>query len=129
MLRRAFAVLSIAVVGTLFATAVTAQTVTGEVTNADNTFDFKGARVSIVELQRSATTDDRGQFRFSNIPAGDYTLLVAYVGAADKSLPITVTESGLAIGAISIGSGDEALDEVIVYGQAAALASALSQER
>jgi len=129
MLRRAFAVLSIAVAGALFATAVSAQTVTGEVTDANNTFVFKGARISIVELQRSATTDDRGQFRFSNIPAGEYTLLVAYVGAADKSLPITVTESGLAIGAISIGSGDEALEEVIVYGQAAALASALSQER
>jgi len=91
MLRRAFAVLSIAVAGALFATAVSAQTVTGEVTDANNTFVFKGARISIVELQRSATTDDRGQFRFSNIPAGEYTLLVAYVGAADKSLPITVT--------------------------------------
>jgi TonB-dependent receptor len=129
MLRKALAVLSIAVVGTLFASAVTAQTVTGEVTDANNTFVFKGARISIVELQRSTISDDRGQFRFSNVPAGDYTLLVTYVGAADKSLPIAVTESGLAIGAISISSGDEALEEVIVYGQAAALASALSQER
>jgi len=129
MLRKAFAVLSLTLAGSLLAVPASAQTVTGEVTDATNTFVFKGARISIVELQRSATADDRGQFRFSNIPAGDYTLLVTYVGAADKRLPITVTESGLAIGAISIGSGDEALEEVIVYGQAAALASALSQER
>ena len=129
MLRRAFAVLSIAVVGALFASAVSAQTVTGEVTDANNTVVFKGARVSIVELQRSATTDERGQFRFTNVPAGDYTMIVSYVGAADKSVPISVTDSGLAVGAVTIGTGGEALEEVIVYGQAAALASALSQER
>jgi TonB-dependent receptor len=129
MLRKAFAVVSLALAGSLVAATAAAQTVTGEVSDTNNTVVFKGARVTIVELQRSANTDNRGQFRFSNIPAGDYTLLVTYVGAADKSLPITVTESGLAIGAISIGSGDEALEEIIVYGQAAALASALSQER
>jgi len=129
MLRRAFAILSIAVVGALFASAVPAQTVTGEVTDAKNTVVFKGARVSIVELQRSATTDNRGEFRIMNVPAGEYTLVVSYVGAADTSVPITVTADGLAVGSIAIGAGDGGLEEIIVYGQAAALAGALSQER
>jgi TonB-dependent receptor len=129
MLRKVIAVVSLAAIGTLLSTVVAAQTVTGEVTDANNTVVFKGAEVSITELQRSTTTDDRGQFRFTNVPAGDYTLVVSYVGAADKTVSISVTDSGLAVGAVGIGAGGEALEEVIVYGQAAALAGALSQER
>jgi len=106
-----------------------AQTVTGEVTDVNNTVVFEGARVNITELNRSATTDNRGQFRFTNVPAGQYTLVVNYVGAAEKSVPITVTADGLTLGAVVIGGGDGSIEEVIVYGQAAALAGALSQER
>lgn len=106
-----------------------AQTVTGEITDTKNTVVFEGAEVSISELQRSATTDSRGQFRLTNVPAGDYRLVVSYVGAADMSVPITVTEDGLAIGSIALGSADDTLEEVIVYGQSAALAGALNQER
>ena len=129
MLKKAFSALSLALAGLLVTPLAAAQSVTGEVTDANNTVVFKGATVSIEELQRTATTDDRGQFRFTNIPAGEYTLVVSYVGAANTSMPISVTESGLAIGAVAIGAGAEGLEEVIVYGQAAALASALSQER
>ncbi|MCK5326681.1 MAG: TonB-dependent receptor [Woeseiaceae bacterium] len=129
MLGRAFAVLSLAIVGSLLASTAAAQTVTGEVTDANNTVSFKGAQVRIEELQRSTTTDGRGQFRFANVPAGEYTLVVRYVGAPAKTVSITVTDSGLAMGAITIGSGDATVEEVIVYGQAAALAGALSQER
>ncbi|MGI9233289.1 MAG: TonB-dependent receptor [Woeseiaceae bacterium] len=129
MLKKAFFALSLALAGLVLAPVVAAQTVTGEVTDANNTVTFQGAEVSITELQRSETTDDRGQFRFTNIPAGDYTLVVSYVGAADKSIPITVTDSGLAMGVVAIGAGAEGLEEVIVYGQSAALAGALSQER
>jgi len=129
MLKKAFFALPLALAGLLITPLVAAQTVTGEVTDANNTVVFQGAAVSITELQRSETTDDRGQFRFANVPAGEYTLVVTYVGAADRSMPITVTDNGLALGAITIGGADGDLEEVIVYGQAAALAGALSQER
>ena len=129
MLGRALVVLSFTVVGLLLAATAAAQTVTGEVTDANNTVSFKGAQVRIEELQRSTTTDDRGQFRFANVPAGEYNLVVKYVGAPAKTVSITVTDGGLAMGAITIGSGGATVEEVIVYGQAAALAGALSQER
>lgn len=106
-----------------------AQTVTGDVTDANNTVSFKGAEVSIPQLQRSTTTDERGRFRFMNVPAGEYTLVVSYVGAPDTTMPIVVPEDGLAVGSVAIGSSDTDLEEVIVYGQSAALAGALSQER
>ncbi|MDA0706971.1 MAG: TonB-dependent receptor [Proteobacteria bacterium] len=129
MRQKAFSAFSLALAGLLLAPIVAAQTVTGEVTDANNTVVFKGAEVTITELQRSVTTDERGQFRLANVPAGTYTLVVSYVGAGQKTMPITVTDSGLAIGGIAIGAAGEATEEVIVYGQAAALASALSQER
>jgi TonB-dependent receptor len=129
MLRKAFSALSLTLAAMLLTPIAVAQTVTGEVTDAGNTVVFKGAEVTITELQRSTTTDDRGQFRFSNVPAGTYTLVVSYVGAGKKTLPITVSGDGLAIGGITIGSSGAATEEVIVYGQAAALASALNQER
>lgn len=129
MLRKAFTVLSLVLAGSLLVTTASAQTVTGEVTDANNTVVFSGAEVTISELGRSTTTDGRGQFRFANVPAGGYTLVVSYVGAPDKSVSITVTDSGLAMGSVTIGGGGDALEEVIVYGQSAALAGALSQER
>lgn len=129
MIRKALS-LVVAGLGLLALTsAASAQNVTGEVTDANNTVVFQGAEVSISELNRSEITDDRGQFRFTNVPAGQYTLVVSYVGAADQSVPITVTADGLAVGAVAIGTGDSSLEEVIVYGQSAALAGALSQER
>ncbi len=129
MIRKTFSLVAAGLVLFASAPAAFAQSVTGEVTDANNTVVFKGADVSIAELNRSETTDDRGQFRFTNVPAGEYTLVVSYVGAADQSVPITVTANGLDMGAVAIGSGNDGIEEVIVYGQSAALAGALSQER
>ena len=129
MLKKAFSVLSLALAGFLFTPLAVAQTVTGEITDAKDLVVFEGAEIHITELQRSTSSDARGMFRFANVPAGQYTLVVSYVGAADTSLPITVTADGLAIGSIAIGTGSEAAEEVIVYGQSAALAGALNQER
>ena len=129
MLKKAFSVLSLSLAGLLLAPLAVAQTVTGEVTDTNNTVVFAGAEVSIEGHQGFATTDDRGKFRISGVPAGDYTLVVSYLGAADTRVPITVTGEGLALGAIPIGSGEDGVEEVIVYGQTAALAGALNQER
>ena len=106
-----------------------AQSVTGEVTDARKTVTFEGAIVRIEELQRTTTTDNRGRFRLGNVPEGQYTLVISYVGAGDTRIPINVTGAGLDMGDVVIGADVSALEEVIVYGQAAAIAGALSQER
>ncbi|MCH7637113.1 MAG: TonB-dependent receptor [Proteobacteria bacterium] len=129
MLQRAYSALSLVLAGLLLAPLAVAQTVTGEVTDANNRVVFAGARVSIEGHHGSAVTDDRGKFRISGVPAGEYTLVVSYVGAADTRVPITVTADGLALGSVAIGGGDGSVEEVIVYGQAAALAGAINQER
>ena len=107
----------------------TAQSVTGEVTDAQKTVTFEGATVRIEELQRTTTTDNRGRFRLGNVPGGQYTLVISYVGAGDTRIPINVTGAGLDLGDVVIGADVSELEEVIVYGQSAAIAGALSQER
>ncbi len=122
--------------GTLFALAfglclapvAAAQSVSGEVVDAERILTFKGVTVSIDELGRSTTTDDHGRFRLGNVPQGEYTLVISYSGVGDTSIPISVPATGLNMGEVVIGAG-AAIEEVIVYGQSAAFAGALNQER
>ena len=111
--------------------AAIADSVSGSVTDAANTVSFQGAVVSIDGLEGTATTDDRGRFRLSNVPAGTHTLVISYVGTASTRIEITVPPEGLNLGDVVIGEADLSglVEEVIVYGQAAAFASALNQER
>tara|TARA_R110002049_G_scaffold25557_13_gene89711 strand:+ start:4809 stop:7571 length:2763 start_codon:yes stop_codon:yes gene_type:complete len=113
-----------------FSNSAFAQTVTGEVTDSRKTVAFEGAIVRIDGLPVSATTDSSGRFRLPNVPEGDHTLIVSYVGTEDTRIPIKVGSNGLALGEVVIGASERAtLEEVIVFGQAAAFAGALNQER
>ena len=112
----------------LAAPAAVADSVSGAVTDAANTVTFQGAIVSIEGREGSATTDLRGRFRLPNVPPGFHTLVISYVGAPTTRITISVQEEGLELGDIAIG-GSEFIEEVIVYGQAAAFAGALNQER
>ncbi len=105
-----------------------AENVSGAVTDAQNTVNFEGANVRIEGLDRSVTTDSRGRFRLSNVPVGNHTLVVSYVGAGETRFEIDVPEGGLDMGDVAIGAAGS-VEEVIVYGQAAAVASGLSRER
>jgi TonB-dependent receptor len=129
MLRKSVAFAACTMAFSFLSFNASAQTVTGDVTDVDKVLSFQGAIVTIDELQRSVTTDDRGRFRITNVPAGQYTLVVSYVGVEDTRLPITVGAEGLAMGDVIIGGENQAVEEVIVYGQSAAVARALNQER
>ena len=117
--------------GLLGAPAAFADSVSGAVTDAGNTVSFRGAVVSIDGREGSTITDERGRFRLSNVPAGTHTLVISYVGTASTRIEITVPPEGLDLGDVAIGEADLTglVEEVIVYGQAAAFASALNQER
>jgi TonB-dependent receptor len=50
-----------------------------------------GAKVELQPGGFSTVSDGTGQFAFTNVPAGDYTLTVNYVGFAGFSKPVKVT--------------------------------------
>jgi len=64
-------------------------TVAGTVKDSANS-PLTGAIVSLLPLGRKAVSDDQGQYRFADVPAGEYTLSVSYVGLAVSNTAVQV---------------------------------------
>lgn len=75
------------------ASAQTAS-VSGNVTYGGDNTPLHDATVQIVQLKQNTITDDDGNYRFENIPAGRYTFLVHIEGFADASKIVDVGASG-----------------------------------
>ncbi|MGY1424312.1 TonB-dependent receptor [Lysobacter sp. A289] len=109
-----------------------AATVAGRVTDQAGLIGFQGATIRVLEGNRQAVSGDDGSFRIGGLPAGSYTLQVDYVGAAPVQQAIEVAEPMASIGNIAIGAVGGAattLDSVLVIGQMAGQAAALSQQQ
>lgn len=104
-----------------------AQTVVGTVSDSSATRALDAAEIELVELQRTNTTDRDGSFRFSNVPAGTYTLVARYTSAAPVTRTVTVPASGEVRVDFELGSPDDGA--VLVIGQRANLASSISRQR
>src|SRR5687767_11737969 len=68
--------------------AQTAGTVYGTVTIGDSV--LHGAEVHLLQLKRSVQTDDSGNYEFTGVPPGRYTILVHKEGFADASQAVDV---------------------------------------
>ena len=64
--------------------------VTGRVTEVDSGRALPNATVRIAELNLVTQSDRAGQYRFTNVPAGSYTVEAVYVGLPDASSAVTV---------------------------------------
>ncbi len=102
--------------------------VTGRVVDARTGVNLKGAKVTIEETGQWTSTGDLGEFRFSNIEAGSYTLSVSFLGYAHESVTIAPVD-GLPVSEVITLRGGSGLEEIIVYGQRSARAQALNIER
>jgi TonB-dependent receptor len=116
------------VIGAGLAGAAHADFIQGKVTDATGEAPLQGAVVEIDGLNRSATTDRFGEYRISNVPAGNYTVIVEYVGAPSVSSDVNVTASGATLD-FTLGDDVRYLDNVLVVGSAAAQAGAINQQR
>ncbi|WP_448660361.1 TonB-dependent receptor [Sphingomonas sp. CJ99] len=99
--------------------------VTGTIADSSGTRVLPSAEVTIVELGRQVEADSNGRFRFTDVPAGNYTLRVRYAGADTVTMSITVDATGELVQDILIGGEGE----ILVTGQRATLASSLSRQR
>jgi iron complex outermembrane receptor protein len=52
------------------------------------------AQVIVVQLNRVASTNDQGEFRFTGIPAGSYHITAMRIGYAPSHVDVTVPETG-----------------------------------
>ena len=70
-------------------------TIVGTVQDAGGSI-LVSARITIAPTGRQAATNDQGQFRVSDLPAGDYTVTVSYVGFAPSTLSVKVQSGQVA---------------------------------
>ncbi|MEO8650379.1 MAG: TonB-dependent receptor [Acidobacteriota bacterium] len=77
------------------AAAVQTGRISGKVTFSDGTV-IHSAIVRIVELNKTATTDDYGEYSFNNVPPGKYTLTAHQEGFDVLTKTVTVGVDGAA---------------------------------
>ena len=95
--------------------------VSGKVTDARTGANLKGALVSIEETGQSTSTNDLGEFRFSAVASGEYTLRASYLGYAGQSSSIIVYGGRPAETSFALRGGSE-IEEILVYGTRSARA-------
>lgn len=105
---------------------VMAGDIAGTVTDGSITRSLQGAEVDLVELGRRTTARADGSYRFSDVPAGHYTLRARYAGTPDQTASISVAEIGVVQLDFAIGAADST---ILVIGQQANLASSISRQR
>ncbi len=106
---------------------VLAGEIVGSVSDASETIALRDAEVRIVELDRVVATERDGSYRFADVPAGEYTIEIRYVGAETQTRTITVPATGTVRQDVQLASGSP--NEILVIGQGANLASSLSRKR
>jgi TonB-dependent receptor len=87
-------------------------TITGTVKDSGNSA-LQGALVELLPLGRKVVTDDHGQFRITDVPAGEYTVSVSYVGLAVSNVPVVVS-AGQEASANAVLQVATQVDQVIV---------------
>jgi TonB-dependent receptor len=87
-------------------------TVSGTVRDERNSA-LTSALIELQPLGKKAVSDDQGQFRIPEVPAGDYTLTASYVGFASFSTTVKV-EAGQAVNIDAILKVASQSDQVMV---------------
>src|SRR5712664_3061997 len=86
--------------------------ITGTVKDSGNSA-LQGALVELLPLDRKVVTDSHGQFRITDVSAGEYTLSVSYVGLAVSNVPVVVS-AGQEVNANAVLQVASQVDQVIV---------------
>lgn len=126
-----YSALAVACSAALFSTNTIADEVnyTGRITDASNTVYFEGAKVQIKELGLSTVSQRDGSFSFLQLPEGEYTLEITYLGVPKTQKKITVSSDGENNQVLVIGDDKAAMDNIIVYGQRAGQADAINRQK
>ena len=119
---------SLIALGTAVPTIASAQVLSGTVTDASGQAPFEGAIITLGETGRQTSTNRFGEYRFSNIAPGTYSVRTSYIGTDDVLNTVTVPAAGTELN-ITLGSDVDYINNIIVVGTRAAQANALNQQR
>ena len=102
-----------------FSLAATAQSakIKGSVTTTTNT-PLSGATIELSQTTLGTTTDENGNFILSNIPSGNYRLMLSYVGFKTKYVDLSVSENTTKdLGAFQLEEAQEMLGVISINGK------------
>ena len=102
-----------------FSIAATAQSakIKGSVTTTTNT-PLSGATIELSQTTLGTTTDENGNFILSNIPSGNYRLILSYVGFKTKYVDLSVSENTTKdLGTFQLEEAQEMLGVVSINGK------------
>lgn len=125
---RKAALAGVSLVALTVALPASAIDITGKVRTKGSATALEGAIIKIEELSRRAVAGSDGTFRFNNVPAGDYTVVVSYIGTEPMMQKITVTEGDNRL-EFSVPGGSDDIEEIFVLGQRGSLNSSVSKQR
>jgi TonB-dependent receptor len=112
--------------------ATVAQTSNGTITGTvqdSSASVLISAKVIVEPSERQAATDSQGQFRISNLPAGEYTLTASYVGFAPYTTTVKVEAGGTANVAVALQIGSQNDTVMVTAGRLQGQAEAINVER
>ncbi len=87
------------------------------------------AAVSITNLKKGAISDADGKFLLLNVPVGNQTLKIEYLGFADKDVEVEVIENKTVEIKVVLISQSEQLDGVLITGFSGGQAKALNTQK
>ncbi|MBI5692628.1 MAG: carboxypeptidase regulatory-like domain-containing protein [Verrucomicrobia bacterium] len=86
-----FAAIWMVLLATLASAQPTTGTIEGRVLNTRNGEYLEKARITVVDTSLETFTDATGQFRLSNVPAGDTRVRVFHTGLTPQTVAVRVT--------------------------------------
>ncbi|AIM38166.1 TonB-dependent receptor [Sphingobacterium sp. ML3W] len=121
---------------TMFLLMVTVSTyaqstlLTGKVLDDADDLSLPGATIKLLEGNRYTVSDHNGRFEFLNLPAGNYTVSVVYIGYQPIQKTISVKKEQKNYITLKLSSSSMALEEAVVLGDMArGQAKALNQQK
>lgn len=109
------------------AAAQEAAQLSGQVRQAQGQAPLAGVLVRVEETGQTAVTDSEGRYRFGALAPGAYTLTFRYLGLPEGRETVEATAGENAARVSTLGADE--VSELLVTGQRAAQAKALSRQR
>lgn len=117
-------------VAALAASAAQAGEINGRVTESTGAVGLQGAIVRVSETGQTVSTSRDGSFRLANVPAGDFTLVVDYLGADAQTRSVTLINADAVVETnFALGADVAVEDNILIIGQRGQLTSALNRQR
>ena len=128
-LKNACAGALLAMVFAATASAQTAPSVQGVISDSQSNAFLPGAEVELEGTPYRAISASDGRYRLDGVPAGDYTLLVSYIGFKGFETVVSVSGSGTVILPIALSRVYQVVEEMVVQGFRFGQSKALNDQK